>query len=279
VREIDVGEIRDAVVRLAGEVAYRLGDAERAALEEAREREESEPGRAALGEIIENADCASKGIRPICQDTGLGVVFIDVGQDVHITGGSLEDGVNEGMRRAVSENYLRASACDPFTRANSGDGVPAILHVRIVPGDRVKIIFDAKGGGSENCSRLSMLAPADGGEGVKAFAVETVEKAGAKSCPPLVVGVGVGGNFETCAVLAKRALVRELGSPNPDPDIASLEKDILEAANATGVGPSGLGGRVTVLAVHVEAAPCHIAGLPVAVNLDCHAHRHGGIEL
>ena len=274
-REIDVAEIADAVARLAGELAYRLGDAETKALGEARGREESEPGLAALDQIIENAGSAAKGVRPICQDTGLGVVFIDMGQDVHLAGGSLEDAVNDGLRRGIEENYLRASACDPFTRANTGDGVPAILHVRIVPGERVRILFDAKGGGSENCSRLAMLTPADGMEGVKAFAVETVEKAGAKSCPPLVVGIGVGGNFETCALLAKRALVRELGEPNPDPGLASLEKEILDAANATGVGPSGLGGRVTVMAVHVEAAPCHIASLPVAVNLDCHAHRHG----
>jgi len=279
VREIDVGEIGDAVARLAGEVAYRLGDAEKTALEGARGREESEPGRVALEEITENAVCAAKGVRPICQDTGLGVVFMDIGQDVHLTGGSLEDAVSDGLRRAVKESFLRASVCDSFTRANTGDGVPAILHTRIVTGDKIKVIFDAKGGGSENCSRLSMLTPADGREGVKAFAVETVEKAGAKSCPPLVVGIGVGGNFETCALLAKRALVRDLGEPNSDQGLASLEKEILEAANATGVGPSGLGGRVTVLAVHVEAAPCHIASLPVAVNLDCHAHRHGEVVL
>lgn len=274
-REIDVGEIGNAVARLAGELAYRLGDAEKAALEEARRREESEPGLGALEEIIENAECAAKGVRPICQDTGLGVVFMDIGQDVHLVGGPLEDAVNDGLRRGIKDNYLRTSACDPFTRANTGDGIPAILHTRIVPGDKVKILFDAKGGGSENCSRLSMLTPADGRDGIKAFAVETVEKAGAKSCPPLVVGVGVGGNLETCALLAKRALLRGLGEPNPDPDLAALEEEILESANATGVGPSGLGGRVTVLAVHVEAAPCHIASLPVAVNLDCHAHRHG----
>jgi len=274
-RKLDVREISDAVARLATEAAYRLGASEREAIDAARSREESEHGRAALGEILENAELAAGGERPLCQDTGLAVVFVELGLDVHLTGGSLRDAVDEGVRHAYAEAYLRKSVCDPFSRANTGDNAPAVLHVCTAPGDGVHIRFAAKGGGSENCSRLAMLTPADGREGVKRFAVETIERAGAKSCPPLVVGVGVGGNFETCAILAKRALLREFGRPSPDADLAALEREIWEEANATGVGPSGLGGRVTVLAVHVEVAPCHIASLPVAVNLDCHAHRHG----
>lgn len=274
-RELNVSEVTNAVARLAARAAYDLGEREREALRDARAREESEHGRAALEEILENARVASEGERPLCQDTGLAVVFVELGQDVHLTGGALAEAVDEGVRRGYAEAYLRKSVCDPFSRENTRDNTPAVLHVRVVPGDRARIRFGAKGGGSENCSRLAMLTPADGGGGVKRFAVETVEKAGAKSCPPLVVGVGVGGNFETCALLAKRALLREFGSANPDRDLAALEREIWEAANATGVGPSGLGGRVTVLAVHVESAPCHIASLPVAVNLDCHSHRHG----
>jgi fumarate hydratase subunit alpha len=233
-----------------------------------------------LDDILMNAQIASQEVFPICQDTGLAVIFIDWGQDAHLVGGALEEAVNNGVSHAQKVGYTRASTvADPFRRRNTGDNTPAILHVRMVQGDNVKISLAVKGGGSENMSRLAMLTPADGVDGLVQFAVETVREASANPCPPVIVGVGAGGNFELAAELAKRALMRPLGQPNADPELAAVERRILDAVNATGVGPSGVGGTVTALAVHLDVAPCHIASLPVAVNLDCHAHRHAEVVL
>jgi fumarate hydratase subunit alpha len=281
VREVGVGAVRDAVARLYAEACYRLSDDMLAALEAARRREASPVGREVLRQLLANARLAADGEAPTCQDTGTVVVFLELGQDVRLVGGALEDAVNEGVARACRDARLRPSiVADPlFERRNTGDNTPAVLHVRLVPGDRVRITLDAKGAGSENMSRLAMLRPADGVEGVRRFVLETVERAGPNACPPGIVGVGVGGTFETVALLAKRALTRPIGAPNADPRWAALERELVDGCNALGLGPQGLGGTQTVLAVHVEVAPTHIASLPVAVNIDCHAHRVGRAEL
>ena len=279
-RELSAAEVSAAVERLASEAAYRLGDEELSALRQAAASERSESGRGLLQELLKNAEIAAEGEYPLCQDTGLAVVFVDWGQDAHLVGGSLQTAVDEGVRRAQKAAFLRASVLgNPLTRKNTGDNTPAIVHLRMVPGERVRIVLAAKGGGSENMSRLEMLKPSAGADGLVEFVVRAVSEAGANPCPPVVVGVGAGGNFERVAELAKRALLRPLGSPNPDPELAALEARMLEAANRTGVGPGGLGGTVTALAVHLETAPCHIASLPAAVNIDCHAHRHKEVEL
>jgi len=280
-REMNVSEIGDAVRRLAARVCIRLGERETAALETALADEPFEPAKAVLRDLIENARvAASEGI-PICQDTGLAVVFVELGDGVTLAGGTLREAVDEGVRAGYAEAFLRRSVVsDPLERVNTGDNTPAVLHVeRVDTPDAVRVILDAKGGGSENCSRVAMLTPGDGREGVIDFVVETVEKAGGKSCPPLVIGVGVGGNFETAPYMAKKALLRPLGDPSPEEHLSEIEAAILDRVNATGIGPAGLGGGTTALAVHVLAAPCHIASLPVAVNLDCHAHRHGEVTL
>jgi len=281
VREVAVSEIADEIARLCIEVCYRMSPDMVAAVRRARELERSPMGREILDRLIENAEIASQGDVPYCQDTGTTVVFLDVGQEVHLVGGPLENAVNDGLRRGYGEGYLRGSiVADPlFDRRNTGDNTPAVIHVRIVPGDRVSITLDAKGAGSENMSRLGMLKPSDGVEGVRAFVLETVELAGPNACPPGIVGVGVGGNFEGVARLAKRALMRRVGEPNPDERWAAFERELDEQANALGLGPEALGGTQTVLAVHVEAAPTHIAALPVAVNMECHAHRTGRAEI
>jgi fumarate hydratase subunit alpha len=279
-REISAADVSAALERLASEAAYHLGAEELAALERAAKAEQSELGRGVLQELLRNAEVAAEGVYPLCQDTGLAVVFVDWGQDARLAGGSLQAAVDEGVRRAQKGAFLRASVLgDPLTRKNTGDNTPAILHVRLVPGEKVRIVFAAKGGGSENMSRLEMLKPSAGADGLVEFVVRAVREAGANPCPPVVVGVGAGGNFERVAELAKRALLRPLGRANPDPELAALEKRMLEAVNRTGVGPGGLGGTVTALAVHLETAPCHIASFPAAVNIDCHAHRHKEVEL
>jgi fumarate hydratase subunit alpha len=212
---------------------------------------------------------------PICQDTGLAVVFVDLGQDAHVTGGALDEAIDEGVRRGYTEGYLRKSVLgDPLKRVNTKDNTPAVIHTRIVPGNKLKLWVVPKGGGSENMSKIAMLKPADGVEGVKKFVVESVRVASANPCPPIIVGVGIGGSFEQCAMNAKRALLREIGTKHPDEYYAALEAELLAGVNDLGVGPMGLGGRITALAVHIEAAPCHIASLPVAVNINCHAARH-----
>ncbi len=275
VREVDAAEITRLVRDLCIEVNYRLSDEMVRALRRAREREASPLGREVLDLLLENARIAAEGELPYCQDTGSTVVFLDLGQDVHVVGGLLAEAVDEGVRQGYRAGYLRTSIVrDPlFERVNTGDNTPAFLHVRIVPGDQVRIQVDAKGGGSENKSRHAMLKPADGLEGVKRFVLQAVAEAGPDACPPGIIGVGVGGNFEWSAILAKRALLRKVGQPHPDPRVAELEAELYERCNALGLGPEALGGTQTVLAVHVETMPTHIASLPVAVNIECHAHR------
>lgn len=280
-RELDVAQVSDAVAKLAVEACTCLGDDVVAFFEKAIEREQSETGRDVLAQLLENANLAREKNLPLCQDTGLAVVFLEVGQDVHLVGGSLEEAVNEGVRKGYTEGYLRKSAvADPIgARKNTGDNTPAMLHTRIVPGDKVGIILAPKGGGAENMSALAMLKPAQGRQGAIDFVVETVSKAGPNPCPPIIVGVGLGGTFEKAAYLAKHALLREVGSTNPDPRLAELEDEIEERCNALGIGPAGLGGTVTVMDVFVEELPAHIASMPVAVNIQCHSARHKEVVL
>jgi len=276
VREIRCEKITETVARLCIEANYYLGDDVLRALRQAREAEVSPVGREVLNQLLENADVAREEEMPLCQDTGLTVVFLGVGQDAHIVGGDLYEAIHEGVRRGYEEGYLRKSVIDkPFSaRANTRDNTPAVIHTQIVPGDQLKITVVPKGGGSENMSALVMLKPADGRQGVVDFVVETVRKAGANPCPPTIVGVGVGGTVENAMWLAKHSLLREVGQPSPAPEVAELERDILERVNELGIGPQGLGGSTTSLAVHVETYPCHIASLPVAVNIQCHSARH-----
>lgn len=275
-REIAAEAVTETVARLCMEANYDLGEDVVAALREALEREESEVGQGILRQILENAAIARQEKIPICQDCGLAIVFLELGQEVHIVGGDLYEAVNEGVRRGYREGYLRKSVVsEPFSaRRNTGDNTPAIIHTRIVPGEHLRITVAPKGGGSENMSRLAMLTPAAGRQGIVDFVLRTVDEAGANPCPPIIVGVGIGGSFERVAYLAKYALLRPLGTPNPDPELAELERELLERVNRLGIGPQGFGGRITALAVHVEAEPCHIASLPAAVNLQCHAARH-----
>jgi fumarate hydratase subunit alpha len=274
IREISTKEIIKAVKDLSIDANYSLGDDVLSALKEAMEREDSAPAREVLKELIENARIAREEKVPICQDCGLAVVFMEIGQDVHIVTGDLNEAINEGVRQGYREGYLRNSACHPFTRENTADNTPAILHLQIVPGDKIKIIFAPKGGGSENMSRVDMLTPAAGIEGVKDFVVDRLKESGANPCPPTIVGVGVGGTFERSAILAKKALLRNIGDRNPDPELAEIEEDILARINRLGIGPMGYGGNFTSLDVFLEVEPCHIASLPVAVNIQCHAARH-----
>ena len=279
-REIDAGAITETVARLSMEANYELEDDVLRALEKGLEAEESPVGKEIFNQLLENAEIARTEKMPICQDTGLTVVFIEMGQEVHVKNGELEAAIDEGVRKGYTEGYLRKSVLeDPLRRVNTKDNTPAVVHVRIVPGDGFKLWVVPKGGGSENMSRIAMLKPADGVEGVKRFVVDAVRNASANPCPPIVVGVGIGGTFEQCAINAKRSLLREIGSEHPDPFYAEIEKELLEKVNDTGVGPQGLGGRITALAVFIEAAPCHIASLPAAVNINCHAARHKMAEL
>ncbi len=246
-----------------------------AAIESARDREGSSLGRDVLSRLLENASLAADQQIPMCQDTGLAVVFVELGSDVRITGGDLASAISEGVRQGYDKGFLRKSVvCSPLDRRNTGDNTPPVIHTQIVPGDSLKITVAAKGAGSENMSGLRMMAPADGVEGIKRFVASAVENAGASACPPLVVGIGLGGSFEQCALIAKRALLRRLDDRSPDPAAAALEEELLELVNATGIGPMGVGGRTTALSVKVETAPCHIASQPVAVNIQCHAARH-----
>jgi fumarate hydratase subunit alpha len=275
-REIKAGAVAEAVAALFQQANYGLGGDVLAALEKARREEESQAGRDVLDTIIKNAEVAAAERIPLCQDCGVAVVFLEIGQDVHITGGDLYDAVNQGVRRAYDEGYLRKSmVARPFSdRANTGDNAPAVIHADIVPGDRLKISVLPKGGGAENMSRLGMLLPAAGRAGVIDFVVGAVDGAGSKPCPPIIVGVGVGGTAEQAMLLAKKALLGKVGEPSPDIETADLEREILDRLNNLGIGPAGYGGRVTALAVHVEAFPAHITALPVAVNIQCHSHRH-----
>ena len=274
-RELDVSVIRDAVARLCVEANTRLPEDVKQAIREFRTREDWAIARGVLDQIVENYQIAHRENVPICQDTGMACVFLEVGQEVHFVGGGLYDAVNEGVRRGYTEGYLRKSVVrDPIRRGNTGDNTPAMIHVDIVPGDRVTITVAPKGFGSENMSAIKMLKPSDGLEGVKKFVLDTVETAGSNPCPPMVVGVGIGGTFEKVAYLAKKALIRPLDGPNPDPYYAELEQELLEKINSLGIGPQGFGGMTTALGLNIEVLPTHIAGLPCAVNIGCHATRH-----
>ncbi len=244
----------------------------------ALESESSPVGKEVLELLIENAKTAATEQVPTCQDTGTAVFFVELGEKVRIEGGLLTEAITEGVQKGYREGYLRKSMCDAFTRKNTKDNTPPIIHLELVPGDALTIQFAAKGGGAENMSTLKMLTPAEGIPGIKQFVMDTVKTAGPNPCPPLVVGIGVGGNFETCAILAKKALLRKLGSPNKNEAIARLEQELLLELNNTGIGPAGFGGDTTALAVHIETKPCHIASLPVAINLNCHASRHGTVN-
>ncbi len=277
VREIDAAEITRAVRELCMEICYTVPEEMVELVKRAREKEESPLGRQVLDLLIRNQELAAEGEYPYCQDTGYTVVFVDFGQDVHVSGGDLYAAIDEGVRQGYSDGYLRGSIVrDPiFDRRNTGDNTPSFIHTSIVPGDEVRIQVDAKGAGSENMGKHAMLKPADGLEGVKHFVLKAVADSGPNACPPGIIGVGVGGNFEWSAIVAKRALMRKVGQPNPDPQIAELEAELYERCNALGLGPEALGGTQTVLAVHVETMATHIASLPVAVNIECHAHRTG----
>lgn len=274
-REIDVGIITDAVERMCISANLNLPVDVRQALLSARKEEDGAVACSILDTIIENFQLAETGKTPICQDTGMACVFLEIGQDVHLTGGNLYDAVNEGVRRGYIRGYLRKSVeKDPVRRGNTGDNTPAMITTDIVLGDQVKVTVAPKGFGSENMSALKMLKPSEGLEGIKAFILETVEKAGPNPCPPIVVGVGIGGNFDHAALLAKKALLRETSSHHPDPFYASLEDELLQKINELGIGPQGFGGRTTALGVNIETLPTHIAGMPCAVNISCHVTRH-----
>ena len=274
-REIDVSRITDAVRRMCISANINLPQDMKDALLRARKQEDGPIAQTILDRIMENHALAQSGTLPICQDTGMACIFLEAGQDVHFTGGSLYDAVNEGVRLGYTEGYLRKSVeRDPIRRDNTGDNTPALITVDIVPGDKVKLTVAPKGFGSENMSALKMLKPSAGLEGIKAFILETVEHAGPNPCPPIVVGVGIGGNFDHVALLAKKALLRPVDSCNPDPFYAALEEELLEEINALGIGPQGFGGRTTALGVNIEYLPTHIAGMPCAVNISCHVTRH-----
>jgi len=275
-REIDVKEITHAVKELCIETNIIADEDVLKAFRDALKKEESAVAREVLKTLVENARIAKEERLPICQDTGMAVVFLDIGQEVHLVGGDLEAAVNEGVRQGYKEGYLRKSVVKhPVTRGNTGDNTPAIIHTRIVPGGKVKVTVAPKGFGSENMSFVKMCTPTAGFEGIKQFVIECVKKAGGNPCPPIVVGIGVGGTFEKAALMAKEALTRPLGERSKKEDLAKLEEELLEEINKTGIGPQGLGGTTTALAVHVNDFPTHIAGMPVAVNICCHAYRHG----
>jgi len=275
-RDIEAQEITKTVSRLFQEANFFLPDDISACLKQARDNEESPVGRDVIDRILENTDISVKESIPLCQDTGTAVVFLELGQDAHIVGSDLYAAVNEGVRQGYEEGYLRKSVVrQPFSaRVNTKDNTPAVIHTDIVPGDRLKIMVMPKGGGAENMARLAMLPPARGRQGVIDFVVKAVDEAGSNPCPPVIVGVGIGGTAEKAVLLAKRALLRKVGEPNPDAEVAELEREILHQINNLGIGPMGYGGRITALAVHAKVFPSHIASLPVAVNLQCHCARH-----
>ena len=275
-RNIDAQEVTKAVSRLCQESNFFLPDDVYTSLKQARQIEESPLGQQTLDQILDNAELAKKEEMAICQDTGVAVVYLEVGQDAHITGGDLYEAVNEGVRQGYDKGYLRKSMVkQPFSaRVNTKDNTPAVIHTDIVPGDKLKIIIMPKGGGSENMTRLFMLTPSRGRQGIIDSAVQAVDEAGSNPCPPVIVGVGIGGTAEKAMALAKHSLLRQVGENNPDAEVAEMEKEILQRVNALGIGPQGFGGRATALDVHVETFPCHIASMPMAVNLQCHAARH-----
>ncbi len=279
-REVNVGEIADKLAEMCISANYDLNKDIYGAICSACEEEVSPIGKNILGQLVENADMAHELRKPICQDTGMAVVFIDVGQDVHLVGGSLTEAINEGVRRGYKDGYLRKSVVsDPLLRVNTGDNTPAVIHYNIVEGDGIHIELAPKGFGSENMSKVYMLKPSDGIEGAKNAVLDCIEKAGPNPCPPMVVGVGIGGDFELVAELAKRALLRPVGSHSHLPHLKEMEEEILERANKLGIGPQGLGGKTTVLGVNIESFATHIAGLPLAVNISCHVTRHAQADI
>lgn len=277
-RVIQEAAIRDAVAEMSMTSNYELSEDIYEAIERSLAAEPSPTGRKILQQLLENAAIARRERLPICQDCGRAVVFAEIGQEVYIDG-DFERAVNDGVVQGYREGYLRKSTCHPLTRENLGTNEPAIIYSRLLPGDRLKLIVAPKGGGSDNTSDMTMLPPAAGRSGIVDYILEKVRKAGPNPCPPIVVGVGIGSNFEGVALLAKKALLRAVGSLNPDPAMAAIEEELLAKINALGIGPAGLGGRTTALAVHVEIAPCHIASLPVAISINCHAARHKSIIL
>lgn len=279
-RKIEVNEIIDAVRELCIRANCVLNDDVYNALEAAKSTEKSPIGKEILCQLTDNADIAKNENVPICQDTGMAIVFVELGQEVHIKGGLLTDAINEGVRRGYRDGYLRKSVVsDPFIRENTKDNTPAIIHYDIVEGDKIKIIVAPKGFGSENMSKIYMLKPSAGIEGAKDAIVQAVDEAGPNPCPPMVVGVGVGGNFEMAALLAKKALLRPIGSHSDKPHLREMEEELLQRMNSLGIGPQGLGGVTTVLGVNVESFPTHIAGMPIAVNISCHVTRHAEVIL
>lgn len=274
-REICASKILETVERLCIEANERLPEDVKCALRSCREKEDGVLAGGVLDQIIENFEIAERESVPICQDTGMACVFLEIGQDVHITGGNLTEAVNEGVRRGYDKGYLRKSVVsDPIRRKNTGDNTPAMIYTEIVPGDQIKITVAPKGFGSENMSAIRMLKPSAGLQGIKDFILETVENAGPNPCPPMVVGVGIGGTFDKAALLAKKALMRPLDSSNSDPFYADLEEEMLEKINALGIGPQGFGGRTTAIGLNIETLPTHIAGMPCAININCHVTRH-----
>jgi fumarate hydratase subunit alpha len=275
-RDIDCKRITETVATLFQESCLYLPEDVLAAIKKARDKEESPAAREALDKIIENTEVSKRDKIPLCQDTGAAVVMLELGQEVHITGGNLDDCINEGVRQGYEKGYLRKSmVSQPFsTRVNTKDNTPAIIHTDIVPGDKLKISVMPKGGGSENCSRLTVMSPASGRQGIIDFVVNIVEESGSNPCPPIIIGLGIGGTTDKTMAMGKKALLRKVGEPNPDPEVAELEKEILKRVNNLGIGPMGYGGRTTALAVHAEVFPTHIASLPVAVNIQCWCARH-----
>jgi fumarate hydratase subunit alpha len=279
-REISTKDIIKAVKDMCIDANYNLGKDVEDALRKAYEKEVSPVGKATLSQILENVEISKQGEFPMCQDTGTAVVFVDMGDQVLIKDGNLFEAINEGVRQGYQEGYLRKSIlADPIERKNTKDNTPAVIHLDVVKGDKLKIIVAPKGGGSENMSEVKMMKPADGVEGVKEFVIDKVKRSGSNPCPPIIVGVGIGGSFEKCAEMAKRALLRPIGSKHPNPFYADLEAELLEEVNKSGIGPQGFGGSQTALAVHIETYPCHIASFPAAVNINCHVARHKEIVL
>ena len=279
-REIPVSEITEAVKKLCISANYNLNSDVYSAIENSKDNEQSPIGKNILSQLLENADLAKENCKPICQDTGMAVIFMEVGQEVHFTGGNITDSINDGVRQGYIQGYLiKSVVSDPILRVNTKDNTPAIIHYNIVEGDKVKIDVAPKGFGSENMSKVYMLKPSDGIEGVKNAIIDCIEKAGPNPCPPMVVGVGIGGNFEKCTELAKKALLRPVGSHSDKEYVKEMEKELLERANNLGIGPQGLGGNTTVLGINIETFATHIAGLPLAVNISCHVTRHGQVTI
>ncbi|SNS24091.1 fumarate hydratase subunit alpha [Humidesulfovibrio mexicanus] len=276
-REINPAEVSAAVARMCMSANTKLPDDVRRAFEQGLTAETSEAGREIFRQLLENADLALETKLPLCQDCGLAVFYVELGEDARVPGG-VNNAITEGMVAGYRDGFLRKSSCDPLTRKNTGDNTPAIIHIDLVPGDRLKISYMAKGGGSENMSRVTMLAPSQGWEGIKRFVVERVAEAGPNPCPPVILGVGIGGTFEMAPKIAKKALLRKLDDTHPDPKIAAMEAELLAAVNRLGIGPMGLGGDHTCLGVKIAVAPCHIASLPLAVNVQCHSSRHEEVE-